>query len=100
MVAPFFAVLAGRSARVTSMRSAVSILVLTTCFTARASKLNEQPVSSSAKGSDAMSLQVSTNAFAPGGIIPKKFTCSGEDVSPGLSWTVPHRHAVDPAHCR
>ena len=35
-----------------------------------------------------MSLQVSTNAFAPGGIIPKKFACSGEDVSPGLAWTV------------
>lgn len=34
-----------------------------------------------------MKLQVSTNAFQPGTEIPQKFTCSGEDLSPEISWT-------------
>ena len=35
-----------------------------------------------------MSFQLRTGDF-PGGIIPKKFTCDGADVSPALSWTDP-----------
>jgi len=31
-------------------------------------------------------MQVSSAAFAPGGVIPTKFTGEGEDVSPPLSW--------------
>ena len=34
-------------------------------------------------------IQLSTNSFTPGGTIPTKFTCSGADVSPGLSWAAP-----------
>jgi Raf kinase inhibitor-like YbhB/YbcL family protein len=34
-----------------------------------------------------MSLKLTTNAFSPGGTIPKKFTCDGPDVSPPLSWS-------------
>ncbi len=30
---------------------------------------------------------VTSNAFEPGGSIPKRFTCDGEDVSPDLAWT-------------
>ncbi|HLH08776.1 MAG TPA: YbhB/YbcL family Raf kinase inhibitor-like protein [Terriglobales bacterium] len=34
-----------------------------------------------------MSLQVSTTSFPAEGTIPKRFTCSAEDVSPALTWT-------------
>ncbi len=34
-----------------------------------------------------MSLKLATTAFQPGGIIPKKFTCDGPDVSPALAWS-------------
>jgi hypothetical protein len=33
-----------------------------------------------------MSLQLATPAFSPGGTIPRKFTCDGQDTSPALSW--------------
>jgi len=36
-----------------------------------------------------MPLQISSSAFQDGGMIPKKFTCDGADVSPALSWTNP-----------
>jgi Raf kinase inhibitor-like YbhB/YbcL family protein len=35
----------------------------------------------------AMNLELQTNAFTPGSEIPKRFTCSGSDDSPSLSWT-------------
>lgn len=34
-----------------------------------------------------MSLVLETKAFPKGGEIPNKYTCSGEDVSPALSWS-------------
>jgi Raf kinase inhibitor-like YbhB/YbcL family protein len=34
-----------------------------------------------------MAMKLTSNAFAPGADIPVRFTCSGEDVSPGLTWT-------------
>ena len=33
-----------------------------------------------------MSFQIASTAFPNGGMIPKKFTCDGTDVSPQLSW--------------
>ena len=33
-----------------------------------------------------MALQLSCSAFSEGGTIPKQYTCSGEDLSPPLSW--------------
>lgn len=33
--------------------------------------------------------KLTTSAFAPGRTIPARFTCSGENVSPALSWTSP-----------
>jgi len=33
-----------------------------------------------------MSFQISSTAFSESGMIPKKFTCDGPDVSPQLSW--------------
>src|SRR6266581_3586166 len=37
-------------------------------------------------GGGAMSFQIASTAFPNGGMIPKKFTCDGPDVSPQLSW--------------
>ena len=34
-----------------------------------------------------VSFAISTTSFRVGGVIPKKFTCDGEDVSPQLSWS-------------
>jgi len=36
-----------------------------------------------------MALQVTSTAFSPGEMIPKKFTCDGPDVSPELAWNDP-----------
>lgn len=36
-----------------------------------------------------MSLKLSSTAFQPEDDIPSKYTCSGADVSPALSWTDP-----------
>lgn len=36
-------------------------------------------------------LQLQTSAFQSGGFIPGKYTCSGENISPALSWTNPPR---------
>ncbi|HEX6908546.1 MAG TPA: YbhB/YbcL family Raf kinase inhibitor-like protein [Terriglobales bacterium] len=43
--------------------------------------------SSPQPGRRAMSFVLETKAFPKGGEIPRKYTCSGEDVSPGLSWS-------------
>ena len=40
-------------------------------------------------GRAAVMIQLSTASFTPGGNIPSKFTCSGADVSPELSWAAP-----------
>ena len=34
-----------------------------------------------------MEIKVKSTAFEEGGMIPKKYTCDGQDVSPPLSWT-------------
>ena len=34
-----------------------------------------------------MALAISTAAFTPGGPIPVRFTCQGEDISPALAWS-------------
>ena len=34
-----------------------------------------------------MSFEIASTAFSNGGMIPKKFTCDGPDVSPPLRWT-------------
>src|SRR2546422_7890398 len=35
------------------------------------------------------SFEIQTTAFKPGGDIPRKFTCAGQNVSPALRWTEP-----------
>ena len=34
-----------------------------------------------------MSFQISVSGFSPGGTIPRRHTCDGEDLSPALSWS-------------
>jgi hypothetical protein len=38
-------------------------------------------------GETEMTLEVTSPAFEPGGRIPKKYTCDGENVSPPLKWS-------------
>ena len=45
------------------------------------------PALSGAAEGDAMTLTLTSTRFAPGGEIPVRHTCEGEDISPELSWT-------------
>ncbi len=36
-------------------------------------------------------MKITSAAFQDGGLIPQKYTCDGEDVSPPLAWTDPPR---------
>lgn len=38
-------------------------------------------------GETKMAIKITSTAFEEGGMIPKKYTCDGENVSPPLSWT-------------
>jgi len=42
-----------------------------------------------APGQQAAKIELKTTSFTPGGFIPERFTCKGEDVSPALTWTDP-----------
>jgi len=35
-----------------------------------------------------MEIKLTSSAFAPGGVIPRRFTCDGPDLSPPLEWKV------------
>ena len=43
----------------------------------------------SEKAASAMTFELHTTAFKPGGDIPQKFTCDGSDASPALAWSEP-----------
>ncbi|MFZ5980533.1 MAG: YbhB/YbcL family Raf kinase inhibitor-like protein [Candidatus Zixiibacteriota bacterium] len=47
---------------------------------------NQQKQSKDTGGYD-MVLKLTSTAFEEGGMIPARFTCDGEDVSPSLSWS-------------
>jgi len=40
-----------------------------------------------------MELDIRSSAFEEGELIPEKYTCDGEDISPPLSWTQPPKEA-------
>lgn len=44
-------------------------------------------VSTKAGGSEDMSLRLSSSAFGHEQLIPRKYTCDGDDISPPLEWT-------------
>jgi hypothetical protein len=39
------------------------------------------------QGEAAMSLELTSSAFADGGAIPRQYTCEGRDVSPPIAWS-------------
>ncbi len=39
-----------------------------------------------ARGEGGMGLEVTSPAFEDGGLIPRKYTCDGEDISPPIRW--------------
>ena len=40
-----------------------------------------------ARGGNNMEIKITSSVFDEGGMIPSKYTCQGEDVSPPLAWT-------------
>jgi len=38
------------------------------------------------KGGNAMEIKITSSAFAEGGMVPPKYTCDGQDMSPPLEW--------------
>ena len=38
-------------------------------------------------GAPAASMKITSSAFQPDGVIPKKYSCDGQEVSPPLAWT-------------
>jgi Raf kinase inhibitor-like YbhB/YbcL family protein len=66
----------------------ISILaILLFCFDSTKSHKVAFAEASAPEGGSAMSFAIQTNAFAPGSVIPKKYTCDGTDVSPELTWS-------------
>lgn len=41
------------------------------------------------KGISGMELDIRSNAFEEGELIPRKYTCDGDDISPPLHWSLP-----------
>ncbi len=46
-----------------------------------------KPIQTETKQEKTMELKITSSAFEEGGMIPKKYTCDGENVSPPLSWS-------------
>jgi Raf kinase inhibitor-like YbhB/YbcL family protein len=42
---------------------------------------------SEVKGGKKMGITITSTAFTEGGMIPRQYTCDGEDISPPLAWT-------------
>ncbi|HEX3035164.1 MAG TPA: YbhB/YbcL family Raf kinase inhibitor-like protein, partial [Thermodesulfobacteriota bacterium] len=47
---------------------------------------NDTESKSETTGGKIMGIKVTSTAFEDGGMIPKKYTCDGQDISPPLSW--------------
>ena len=69
------------------MRYAVLVLCLVLASAVAIAGNAAGHASSHDRGRRAMSFVLETKAFPKGGEIPGKYTCSGEDVSPALSWS-------------
>jgi Raf kinase inhibitor-like YbhB/YbcL family protein len=51
------------------------------CFACKSSTDNSE-----AEGENKMEIKVTSPAFEDGGLIPARYTCDGEDISPPLQW--------------
>jgi len=59
------------------------LLIVSSC-----SKKDEiKPISTETKQEKTMQLKITSSAFEEGGMIPKKYTCDAENVSPPLAWS-------------
>jgi len=76
------------------MRAFILLLVLIGCGrntsstadTSASSAINAA-TTDAGSGSKVMSIKVMSPAFQPGGPIPSKYTCEGQDISPPLAWS-------------
>jgi Raf kinase inhibitor-like YbhB/YbcL family protein len=70
--------------------SLTSLLLLMWCsdlgFPNPTTSFSAESNNSASHGGRAMSFAVKTTAFSEGGVIPKKYTCDGADLSPELTW--------------
>jgi hypothetical protein len=65
----------------------VLLIVMALAITACGCKPTNGPGAASEERSQPMAISVSSSAFPEGGMIPAKYTCDGNDVSPPLKWT-------------
>jgi Raf kinase inhibitor-like YbhB/YbcL family protein len=71
------------------MRSYVLVLIIVLLPLFCSCKEGEQ-VGPAVEGGKSMDIKITSSAFEEGGMIPAKYTCDGEDISPPLKWdTVP-----------
>ncbi len=47
----------------------------------------KEEVTDTPEGGTEMAIQISSTAFTEGELIPKNYTCDGDDASPALSWS-------------
>ncbi|MCS7309041.1 MAG: YbhB/YbcL family Raf kinase inhibitor-like protein [Armatimonadota bacterium] len=61
-------------------RTVIAVLVLALLASCQSRQTSVQ------EGGARMDIRLTSTAFPEGGMIPKKYTCDGEDVSPPLTW--------------
>jgi Raf kinase inhibitor-like YbhB/YbcL family protein len=81
-----------RIARLTFLTALLSTVILAAACRREAARPNAnvaaQPSpAATVKGEEKMTLKVTSTAFDEGGVIPAKYTCDGENVSPPLAWS-------------
>jgi Raf kinase inhibitor-like YbhB/YbcL family protein len=69
-----------------AMKSAIALFCLL-CLGVTLAGCQATAPQATQEGEGEMAIQISSSAFSEGGNIPKKHTCSGEDVSPPLAWS-------------
>ena len=62
------------------MRNTLLVMAIVIAFACSCTSAPKRP------GGKKMRIEVTSSAFAEGGMIPKKCTCDGQDISPPLEW--------------
>lgn len=66
------------------MLAALAAFSLAACKGSKEKEPEARPDVILTEGADSMAIAVTSQAFEDGGMIPKNFTCDGEDISPAL----------------